>query len=192
MSSPHPVACWCHGDGSDLTCRTRWRNGVGATNCYAKYPHKGHAWSRDDREYRCRGVRITTPAKLVEALRNRFHDWRDEWTDGRKMSTNWDARTLGIPPKVRWWLARQVDRLPGQCWAELAEYGLGWTLLPWEPARGRCEESARECGSCYCGKVATVTAAAEGAPHGYTPRVIVADPLSSKGSSVAPTEGGTS
>lgn len=173
----HPVACHCHGQASDLTCRTRWINGVGATNCYATYPHKGHSWSRDGIDYRCRGVRVTTPAKAVEAARNRFYDWRDEWTDQRRMNTTPSARTLGVPVKWRWWLAQKVDKLPGQCWSDLAEYGLGWSLLPWAPSKGKCVKSAQEsgCGSCYCGKVGTVSAAAQGAAHGYKPQVIVPD-----------------
>lgn len=76
----------------------------------------------------------------------------------------------------RWRIARTMDRLPGQCWADLVSwmqysdhdaYGDEWWArlrgrLPWRPqARigrtpGSCADDAARCGICYCGKVRTV------------------------------------
>ena len=55
--------------------------------------------------------------------------------------------------RIRWWIANQIDRLPGQCWTELAMYGLGYRRWPWSPISSTCRADAERCGACYCGKL---------------------------------------
>ena len=59
--------------------------------------------------------------------------------------------------KLRWWIAAQLDRLPGQCWADLVTWALDWpprdSRLPWRPATSTCRLDAEQCGACYCGKL---------------------------------------
>jgi hypothetical protein len=87
--------------------------------------------------------------------------WWDEKRDAKR--TDWGG---GTGTRFRWWAATQVDRLPGQCWADLTDYGLGRDLVPWAPDQRQCIESARDCGTCYCGKVVREDVAAmPGAPR---------------------------
>lgn len=73
----------------------------------------------------------------------------------------------------RWWVARQLDRLPGQCWAE----HVFWVVpiskrprSPWSPVRSACTATFPGIDRgpewrCYCGKVG-----ADGKPwRGETP-----------------------
>lgn len=65
-------------------------------------------------------------------------------------------------PRWKWWIADQLDRLGGQCWADL----VGWVLhtyredpdwrsaVPWRPIGESCHKDAAACGRCYCGKLA--------------------------------------
>lgn len=59
--------------------------------------------------------------------------------------------------RLRWRIARLMDRLKGQCWADL----VSWVLdsprlraekgrLPWRPVTSAC--FAVGCERCYCGK----------------------------------------
>lgn len=66
----------------------------------------------------------------------------------------------GRVEKLRWRVAELVNRLPGQCWADLVGWALdGWDpdgeKRPWTtPARlAQCQADAARCGSCYCGKI---------------------------------------
>ena len=58
--------------------------------------------------------------------------------------------------RIRWRIARSLDRLPGTCWAYLVTASLGW-----HPFRGHvrqrpaCRNDAAKNGACYCGKVTT-------------------------------------
>ena len=58
--------------------------------------------------------------------------------------------------RLRWWIATQLNRLPGQCWTDLVCWALGWEARerrgPWSPA-GACRRGIAECGTCYCGKL---------------------------------------
>ena len=64
---------------------------------------------------------------------------------------------------LKWRIAHLIERvIPGQCWADLADWPLGRTRLPWAPIREGCRDSARECGVCYCGKLRS--------PEGGDPR----------------------
>jgi hypothetical protein len=59
--------------------------------------------------------------------------------------------------KRRWRIADLMNRLPGQCWADL----VGWVLgdapersrLPWRPISSMCRQDAARTGCCYCGKI---------------------------------------
>ena len=65
--------------------------------------------------------------------------------------------------RLRWRIARLVDKLPGQCWADL----VAWVLdgpreamkadespLPWRPQTWTCRANFYgDLGSCYCGKL---------------------------------------
>jgi hypothetical protein len=60
--------------------------------------------------------------------------------------------------RLRWLIARQLDRLPGQCWADLASWaawparGFRERWLPWSPTRPSCIKPGDA--RCYCGKLA--------------------------------------
>jgi len=62
--------------------------------------------------------------------------------------------------RIRWRIAYLLNRLPGQCWADLAtwagQYGPEPIRNPWSPIDrgGRlCREDLIRCGACYCGKL---------------------------------------
>jgi hypothetical protein len=55
--------------------------------------------------------------------------------------------------KLRWRIADLMDRLPGQCWADLASWALygprkvardGESRLPWRPITAMCRRDAAE------------------------------------------------
>lgn len=57
--------------------------------------------------------------------------------------------------RLRWWIARQLDRLPGQCWADL-HFWAGRDnarTTPWSPLSPGCKLDLAERGACYCGKL---------------------------------------
>jgi hypothetical protein len=64
--------------------------------------------------------------------------------------------------RFKWWLAYQLNRLSGQCWADLVYWVLRSpkddpglrAALPWRPINAMCRFDAAECGRCYCGKLA--------------------------------------
>jgi hypothetical protein len=66
--------------------------------------------------------------------------------------------------RAKWRVAVIVDRLPGQCWADL----VSWVLdskhsrdeglrarLPWRPIQQGCRDDLARVGCCYCGKLMT-------------------------------------
>lgn len=55
--------------------------------------------------------------------------------------------------RMRWRVARLLNRLPSQCWTGLATWALGDGRWPWAPQGGVCREDADRCGACYCGKL---------------------------------------
>lgn len=64
--------------------------------------------------------------------------------------------------RLRWRIANLVDKIPGQCWSDLAEWAGRWTGaddpdhtygLPWRPQGRTCGLDANRAGSCYCGKI---------------------------------------
>lgn len=64
--------------------------------------------------------------------------------------------------RVRWFVARTVDRLPGQCWADLVSWAhRSEKGLPWAPQR-TCRTDLVD-GVCWCGKIQPATAK-EGLP----------------------------
>lgn len=64
--------------------------------------------------------------------------------------------------RLKWWVADLVNRLPGQCWADLVMWAMSdepvrdtglRAALPWRPIGKRCIEDAQASGRCYCGTV---------------------------------------
>jgi hypothetical protein len=57
--------------------------------------------------------------------------------------------------RLRWRIACQLNRLPGQCWADLVSWALGsaYNRRPWQPVSPGCVQGAAEQGRCYCGKL---------------------------------------
>lgn len=64
--------------------------------------------------------------------------------------------------RLKWRIASIVDRLRGQCWADL----VSWVLdskrtrdeglkarLPWRPIQQVCHKDLARTGACYCGKL---------------------------------------
>lgn len=58
-----------------------------------------------------------------------------------------------VVDKLRWWLATQLNRLPGQCWAELVGWAMGDRRSPWCPIDRVCRDDQARTGFCYCGKL---------------------------------------
>lgn len=71
------------------------------------------------------------------------------------------AVPIRLPEKLRWRIVAVVNRLPGQCWADLVGWVLAgrrerreWYLrerLPWRPIQPNCREDLGRVGCCYCG-----------------------------------------
>jgi hypothetical protein len=69
--------------------------------------------------------------------------------------------------RLRWWVANQVNRLSGQCWAGLVSWALdgprscrrrGDNPLPWRPISDTCRlDAAENAGCCLCSKIRTPT-----------------------------------
>ncbi|GAA4681236.1 hypothetical protein Prum_052050 [Phytohabitans rumicis] len=65
--------------------------------------------------------------------------------------------------RLRWWIANLVNKLGGQCWADLVSWVLAeraerreWyrrERLPWRPISSVCREDLARTGCCYCGKL---------------------------------------
>lgn len=64
--------------------------------------------------------------------------------------------------RLKWRIADLVNRLPGQCWADLVMWAMSdepvrdtglRAALPWRPIGKRCIEDAQASGRCYCGTV---------------------------------------
>jgi hypothetical protein len=62
--------------------------------------------------------------------------------------------------RARWWIITQLNRLPGQCWADLVMWAMGWhkeggaaKRTAWSPASSTCRRDAAATGTCYCGKL---------------------------------------
>lgn len=62
---------------------------------------------------------------------------------------------------LRWRIATLIDKLPGQCWADLCSWalhdrrddpGYRWAS-PWSPIGPSCRNDLARVGSCYCGKL---------------------------------------
>lgn len=81
--------------------------------------------------------------------------------------------------RLKWWIATQVDRLRGQCWADLVSWVLDSksvrdpgirAALPWRPVSEICRKDADMNGRCYCGKLGSDgTALGEGDSVCVTP-----------------------
>jgi hypothetical protein len=60
---------------------------------------------------------------------------------------------------LRWRIAVLVNRLPGQCWADLVSWALQtpgrrfYGHRPWQPRTALCTKDAVANGLCYCGKL---------------------------------------
>ncbi|MFI2663695.1 hypothetical protein [Micromonospora carbonacea] len=54
---------------------------------------------------------------------------------------------------LRWRIAALIDRLPGQCWAKVADWPLGHRRWPWARIDDVCRRDAARCGGCYCGRL---------------------------------------
>jgi hypothetical protein len=56
--------------------------------------------------------------------------------------------------RLRWRLATLMDKLAGQCWADLVSWVLGDRgRLPWQPVSPVCRRDLARVGCCYCGKL---------------------------------------
>jgi hypothetical protein len=74
------------------------------------------------------------------------------------------AMSKGQGSRWRWWVVSQLNKLPGQCWADLVPWALGSykrgtrlerKRLPWSPIREICRGDIARTGTCYCGKIQT-------------------------------------
>jgi hypothetical protein len=69
--------------------------------------------------------------------------------------------------RIKWTVAGLLDKLPGQCWADLVFWVFGDRRNPWSPMTSTCRTDFERRGACYCGKLRqpaeVVTSAAEGA-----------------------------
>lgn len=56
---------------------------------------------------------------------------------------------------MRWRIANLLDRLPGQCWADLVCWAtkLDDRKLPWSPITPVCHQGVERNGACYCNKI---------------------------------------
>jgi hypothetical protein len=57
--------------------------------------------------------------------------------------------------RIRHWIARQLDRLPGQCFADLTMWAQGdlSRTSPWSPISPGCVKDFSRQGACWCGKL---------------------------------------
>lgn len=57
--------------------------------------------------------------------------------------------------RLRWRIAHLLDRLPGQCWTNLACWAgrHDEKRLPWFPVNDQCRAGIERNGSCYCNKL---------------------------------------
>jgi hypothetical protein len=62
--------------------------------------------------------------------------------------------------RLRWWTARQLDRLPFTCWADLVGWAQGWHSLRDVRQDRTCTTAPT--GRCYCGKVTAAPALPSG------------------------------
>ena len=64
----------------------------------------------------------------------------------------------GNGTRTRWRIVQLLNRLPGQCWADLVMWALrSWNedegRWPWRPISRYCRDDMAEVGYCYCGKL---------------------------------------
>jgi len=64
-----------------------------------------------------------------------------------------DAKIRRLRDRARFAIAGLVNRLPGQCWADLVMWAMRRddSKLPWSPSPS-CREDMERTGCCYCGK----------------------------------------
>lgn len=56
--------------------------------------------------------------------------------------------------RQRWRIAALLNKLPGQCWANLVSWALGdQGYRMWQPIDSLCRKDVAENGVCYCGKL---------------------------------------
>lgn len=64
--------------------------------------------------------------------------------------------------RLRWRIANLLNRLSGQCWADLVWWATstarqnrrkGDSALPWRPVTELCRKGVEETGACYCNKL---------------------------------------
>lgn len=59
--------------------------------------------------------------------------------------------------RIRWRIAHLLNRLPGQCWADLVSWvvdmGSIRRVSPWSPRGYSCRQDFEQNGCCYCGKL---------------------------------------
>jgi hypothetical protein len=70
--------------------------------------------------------------------------------------------------RLRWWLAVQINKLPGQCWANLVSWALAGRnerrerylreRLPWRRIDNVCRSDLARVGCCYCGTLRAAVA----------------------------------
>jgi hypothetical protein len=55
--------------------------------------------------------------------------------------------------RLRWRIAHLADKLPGQCWADLADWAQrNRRGIPWQPVTRTCIGDVNNA-ACYCGKL---------------------------------------
>ena len=68
-----------------------------------------------------------------------------------------DGTDKGLESRLRWRIISTLNRLPGQCWAGLVPWALGWRKgerrSPWSPVTSDCRAGIARQGTCYCGKL---------------------------------------
>jgi hypothetical protein len=67
---------------------------------------------------------------------------------------------VSVRENLRWKIANQMNRLPGQCWIDLvmwAQHGRedGQPVLPTRPIGWACRSDMARNGGCFCGKIRT-------------------------------------
>ncbi|MDI3315912.1 MAG: hypothetical protein QJR12_17030 [Mycobacterium sp.] len=64
---------------------------------------------------------------------------------------------MAVRKWIRWRIAYLLDRLPGQCWADLVSWVLDSGEFrrrnPWSPITPTCWSDRDHNGCCYCGKL---------------------------------------
>jgi hypothetical protein len=73
-----------------------------------------------------------------------------------------DGGDVAVSERIRWRIAYLLNRLPGQCWADLVSWAIdgprsarqrGDNWLPWRTITSTCRVIEPPNDRCYCGKI---------------------------------------